>query len=296
MTTFETFQSAAIAMADRAGVMGREFREASGPVAETEAMTAAMAHKDGALLLLGKPGSGKTLAATRRLLRPICNPANWLFCNGGWQYRRFIATDPRRTGELIWRTARSLARIQQYDQDTVEELFSARLLVLDDLGQEYLDKNGFLASLIDEIVTERHRRELPTLLTSNTTPAEFTERYGHRVLDRIVDTGRMVACDGDSLRRKPATDRPLPALITEALVAARIDEQEADRARQHREWRQREDAREASAREAQQARAAARAEPKPVDVPMTEAEVAARKAKITADLEAWAAKNPGASA
>jgi hypothetical protein len=289
MTELEQFYAGVQGKAEEAGVTPREFSEATGPVAATAPMLAAMEHENGALLLLGKPGTGKTLAATRWLLRPICNPSNWIACNGWWRPRRPTSEDSKRSGADLWRTARSLARIQQYDEAAVEKLLSARRLVLDDLGQEYLDKGGFLASLIDEIVTERHRRELATVMTSNTTPAEFTERYGHRVLDRIVDTGRMVLCDGESMRRSPATDRSLPPIITLDAVRARIAAQEAERQRR---------------REQEEQERAAIAPRVPIEVPppppkappMTPDEVAARKVEIARQLDEWTARNGGASA
>jgi len=203
-----------------------------------------------------------------------------------WGMRRTL--EPR----LVWRTAKSLSRVPQYDEKAVEPLFTADRLVVDDLGQEYLDKSGFLSALIDEIVSERHRRRLPTVLTSNVTAEEFLARYGRRVVDRIAASGGMVACGGESMRRRAPVNCQIPALVTSDALAARVQEATAKATRAAELRRHMTDARE---------REWLADDARPVPLPpiksppreaMTEAELEARKAQIARDLADWRARNP----
>lgn len=281
MGAIESFRSAHERVAVETGLVAKEAREACGPLIETTALVAALAHDTGCLLLIGDPGTGKSLAAARWLLAPSCSLAKWQCVisskNGGrWEFGGYGR------GGAQWRTAKSLSRVQQYDQGAIDDLIKPARLVLDDLGTEYLDKGGFLLSLIDEIISERHRRDLPTVMTTNTTAAEFAERYGRRVVDRIRGSGSIVVCDGKSLRGSRLRTADVPAAPADADLLAIAEREQADY-----------DARAKLSEEARLKLAAQRAAAQPAHVRepirFTEEELATRKAEIESQLVARAA-------
>lgn len=271
----EIFMEVLEARAVSVGLTPRELREATGPLVPTEALTAALEHKEGALLLLGPPGTGKTLAGTRWLLSPLLVLNNWEWEGGRWFTPRPLT--------LVWRTAKSLSRVKQYEPRELEVLFDAKRLVLDDLGQEYLDKAGFLASLVDELVTERHRRGRMTVMTANLNAEEFEERYGQRVLDRVAGEGRVLVCKGESLRGarvKPTISHACGGKDVHARLKECEERQTREALERHAAWLE-------SERVHQAERAAA---PPPPPPPMTPEETAARKAEIARQLEDWTAR------
>lgn len=275
MSAVAAFWRALQAQAVAAGISDRELRQASGPLlAETPALTAALAHAGGALLLLGNVGAGKTLAAQRWLMAPLLDLRNWNHDGATWY--------PRRQPRLLFVTAKSLSRVKQYDGDQLPKLCTVDRLVVDDLGQEYLDKSGFLASLVDEVMTERHRRGLPTAMTANLTLDEFGDRYGDRVVDRVAGDGQVVVCDGHSLRglRVRAT---MPPAVEAGVIEVRARDCAAERAR-------------LAAAEAARMRAPVPRLEAPRSVhgsaaPLDAQQVAARKAEIARRLEEWGLRN-----
>lgn len=287
MTELENFIAAVRIQAAQCGLTEVETEEASGALIETEALRA-MTDAGGSVLAIGDPGTGKTLAAIRWLIRPLYDLRDWYLGGDVWLPKH------RKPWPFLFRPAKSLSRIAQYDEKAVEPLFSAARLVVDDLGQEYLDKSGFLVSLIDEIVSERHRRRLPTVMTANLTAEEFQQRYGKRVVDRIAGAGRLVVCGGDSLRRKSTDARTVPALVAADALIERRTELAAAAAKVAAEHVKRLDAQERAWMAERVARGPSRIlEPKsPPRVTMTEAEVQARKDQIARDLEEWRQRNP----
>jgi hypothetical protein len=262
-------------LARAAGVSDDDLRVSAGPLARTEALDAALAHRRGVLLLLGDPGAGKTLAAVRWLLAPYLDLDGWENDGGTWW--------PARVRRLMFRTLKSLTRIDQYDQREVDPLFWADRLVLDDLGQEYADKHGFLASLVDEVVTERHRHGRQIVMTANLSPAAFVKRYGERVVDRIAGAGKIVVCSGASLRRRTVT-ATIPAAFSEEAVVARA-EACADRRRREQE----------EVVLADPPGPLRRSSIHGSTAPMTADEVANQKAEIARRLDDWAKRNAGAA-
>lgn len=146
-----------------------------GQLDDTEALVAARSWELDAtlhlLLLLGRPGAGKTTAA-------------------GWLCRE--------RGRMI--TAPAMARMSAYDRHGVVTLESEPLLVIDDVGTEYADKGGLYASMLDTVVNARYASQLPTVATTNLTVAAWRTRYGDRILDRVRECGQAVALTSPSLR------------------------------------------------------------------------------------------------
>lgn len=163
-------------------------RAVSGQLDDTKAVAAAQAALDVGMTLLvlsGTRGCGKTTAAA------------W------WLLQRRKPSEYVRVGPPRFVDASSLARWPRYDDAKMRELERASALVIDDLGVEYDDKNGAFRSFVDGLVNSRYAACLPTCITTNVPAADFRQRYGERIADRIREVGRFVELSGESLRRKP---------------------------------------------------------------------------------------------
>jgi DNA replication protein DnaC len=68
------------------------------------------------------------------------------------------------------------------DPDTFESMKSAKVLIIDDLGQEDEDIARALRECLD---ARKSRRGRVTVITTNLTEALLLERYGEAVRDRM---------------------------------------------------------------------------------------------------------------
>ncbi len=147
----------------------------SGEAKETRAMAAVrsfMASSGSSLVLAGGKGCGKSTAAV-------------------WAIAHLLDGHFRYAGELA-----GLSR----DDDERRKITRSRLLVIDDLGVEYLDDKGWFAAFFDEVIVRRHDNELKTIITTNLPRAKFQGRYrSERVLDRLA-TGMFIEIPDGSMR------------------------------------------------------------------------------------------------
>lgn len=133
------------------------------------------------LVLAGGVGTGKTMASA------------WLAAK--------IAEVRGRKVEMI--TAPGLARVSVYKEDEVGPLERCDLLIVDDVGTEFLDTKGMFLTQFDSLMNERYANDRRTVITTNLTAKAFSERYGERLIDRVRESGRFVEIAGESMRRKP---------------------------------------------------------------------------------------------
>jgi hypothetical protein len=127
--------------------------------------------------MLGALGRGKTMAGL------------WLIAAEGGVY---VTANDLRTRLLSgqWR-----------DADWSERVLRSRVVVLDDVGIEPGDDAG--SSAMFELVNRRAGCTGGlTLITSNLTQSEFSQRYGDRVVDRVQYCGHFVEAKGANLRRQ----------------------------------------------------------------------------------------------
>ena len=82
------------------------------------------------------------------------------------------------------------------------EAQQAGILVLDDLGAEYVLTGKWYEDLIFTIINERWKRQRATLVTTNLpTKEELLERIGERAFSRLIGlTGAPIDIDGDDYR------------------------------------------------------------------------------------------------
>lgn len=97
-------------------------------------------------------------------------------------------------------TASDLAKSSAYDEAD-SELVRAGALVIDDLGTEYADKNGYFLSRLDSLINHRYANCLATVITTNLGIDEF-KAYGERVVDRLREAGKFVRVGGESMRKR----------------------------------------------------------------------------------------------
>jgi DNA replication protein DnaC len=104
----------------------------------------------------------------------------------------------------LFRKASQITRMSQYDSEAWERLYSARLLVVDDLGAEPLDQGGWGLSALLDLFDRRYDERARTLITTNLGVDAFRSRYspdGGRFMDRLREAGRWINLAGSSLRR-----------------------------------------------------------------------------------------------
>lgn len=83
--------------------------------------------------------------------------------------------------------------------DTLSVIMNADLLILDDLGTEY-DKQ-FCVSTLYNIINSRLSMCLPTIISTNLTPAEVERRYEPRISSRIMSSYDYLKFSGSDVRR-----------------------------------------------------------------------------------------------
>lgn len=165
---------------------------------------------DDLIVLSGLRGSGKTVAAVEWLRQQLERDAHARIDGKDYPGQAFeagwSAPEDGQPSYLVappvFLTATALARWSHYNEDEVRRLLQAPYVVIDDLGFEYLDKNGFYLSLLDEVVDTRYAQRLKTVMTTNLTAADFKARYGERIADRIREAGRFINVSIPSMRKK----------------------------------------------------------------------------------------------
>lgn len=85
-------------------------------------------------------------------------------------------------------------------QDLLDELRSARILILDDVGAERNSEWAIEALWL--VVNHRYEHLLPMLLTSNCATDALAERVGERIVSRLIEMTVGVAIDGPDYRQR----------------------------------------------------------------------------------------------
>lgn len=178
------------------------------------------------LVLLGAASRGKSLGALAAASDAVHRAAEaWarrVDAMGPEEWRRVVEEHPSRTaGEVVRRLvptkpldggvafwpSRSLPKLWEPWSSEVAE--GARpvardvpIVILDDLGCE--DATTRFVAALGELLDERGRGGLQTLITSNVPAEAFRARYGDRVCERLNHLGRTFVASGPSLRRPGA--------------------------------------------------------------------------------------------
>ena len=95
---------------------------------------------------------------------------------------------------------------------TDETLFnytSLPILIIDDLGTEKITAKTIQALFL--ILTTRKEKKLPTVITTNLTPADIKDKYSERIYSRICDQTTSLCFElfGEDRRLKPSVNKML---------------------------------------------------------------------------------------
>lgn len=88
-------------------------------------------------------------------------------------------------------------------------LKEARLLILDDFGQEMAD--SWAEGKVERILADRYDQMRSTIITTNLGSGDMRQRYQERILDRLRETCEVVVFSGPSRRiqsQSPEAERP----------------------------------------------------------------------------------------
>jgi DNA replication protein DnaC len=145
----------------------------------------------GNLLLIGRPGLGKTHLSLAIGFAVV--EKGFFVCYTPF-HRLFSRLEEARFGHGEEETAR-----------VMKEPLSCDLLILDDLGSEMA--SSFAASVLYEIINTRLVEGRPTIISTNLTEREITDRYQERVYSRLFGSYRKLPFVGDDIRLKKSTQR-----------------------------------------------------------------------------------------
>lgn len=157
-----------------------------------------------ALVLLGKPGRGKTHLAIAIAYRAIQN---------GFDARFVTAAELIDELSAAFRAGRLGEALTTYTHPDV--------LVVDEVG--YLTYGTDAANMLFHVVNDRHRRKRAMLFTTNKPVTAWgsvlhDEDLAHAIVDRVLERGRLLTLDGPSLRTKhlglddPTASGPSPQM------------------------------------------------------------------------------------
>ena len=141
-----------------------------------------------ALILVGKPGRGKTHLAIAIAYRAIQN---------GFTARFVTAAALIDDLSAAFRAGRLADALTAYTQPDV--------LVVDEVG--YLTYTTDAANMLFHVVNDRHRRKRAMLFTTNKPLTAWgrvlhDDDLAHAIVDRILERGRLLTLDGPSLRTR----------------------------------------------------------------------------------------------
>ena len=84
------------------------------------------------------------------------------------------------------------------DEELQEDLYKSDLLVIDDLGTEMV--TSFTLAALYQLVNERINDGLPTIFSTNQTPAELEATYSQRLTSRLLGTCDILQFYGKDVR------------------------------------------------------------------------------------------------
>lgn len=86
----------------------------------------------------------------------------------------------------------------QYSEDIQDDILSCDLLIIDDLGTEMT--NSFVTSALFQCLNERIMRKRSTIISTNLSLDQFTEKYSERIFSRITSNYTMIKLIGQDIR------------------------------------------------------------------------------------------------
>lgn len=131
------------------------------------------------LLLLGKPGTGKThlgVGIANELMRTTSKTAVY-----------------RTVGSVLQAIRASYGHgAEQTEADILQSLIGPNLLVLDELGVSKAEPSDFELTTLFAIINGRYEQEKPTVVISNLSADQLPKAIGERCMDRLREGGGYV--------------------------------------------------------------------------------------------------------
>ena len=84
--------------------------------------------------------------------------------------------------------------------DDTDRYLTVELLILDDLGTEL--GGAFTTACLYDIINTRLVRGLPTVMSTNLSPKELTDRYGERIASRLFGEYTPLVFCGEDVRKE----------------------------------------------------------------------------------------------
>ena len=88
---------------------------------------------------------------------------------------------------------------QNKDEDTIHDIFTCDLLIIDDLGTEMAGK--FVSTQLFKCINERHLRKKSTIISTNLSLEQLLNTYSERIFSRITTQYNAYKLTGDDIRR-----------------------------------------------------------------------------------------------
>lgn len=132
------------------------------------------------LLVFGSNGRGKSVICTKIL--PVI-------------FKFYLKLD------YFYVDAADLSICNRNELDYYNLHYSQSPIIIDDIGVESITGNyGEKTDLVSEIIDKCEKYNRLVILTTNLSPNEIIERYGHRTYDRLKGITRSIKFNGISLR------------------------------------------------------------------------------------------------
>lgn len=119
------------------------------------------------LFIFGSPGSGKTMVSCGIAVKYI---------DDGKQATFVLASELFDLG---------FSQTENFQQQ--KPIFNSEILIIDDLGAEFLDSKRFKSSFFHKVLSARMSRKKPMIITSNYKPNDLRGHYGNAVAKQITD-------------------------------------------------------------------------------------------------------------
>lgn len=103
--------------------------------------------------------------------------------------------------KLLKEDFREENKLVSQENTNLSKIFNFRgLLIIDDIGSEKI--TDWVEETLYAIVNKRYEDVLPTIFTSNLSPEKLTEKYGDRIVSRIIGSCDIAELLGEDNRLK----------------------------------------------------------------------------------------------